>query len=201
MPGYSTFYPAPGTPYALGGAAGGAAIFDILPHQRFQFDPTHSHLLSELAVKFDKLNPGQKNRIKASLHRLAQAKGRYNAGDVCLDLGIALEMVLLNTEHENQELPGHLNLHFRLRGTWLIGKTSDERRSLYRTLGKIYALRSKIAHNGFSNELDRMPYRERREMLAEHIAVSVRILQHLILSGTPHDWASVILGDSTHLEA
>lgn len=103
-------------------------------------------------------------------------------------------MVLLNTEHEGQELPGQLSLHFRLRGSWLIGNTGDERREIYKVLGKIYTLRSKIAHNGYSEELQRMGYRDKQTMLLHHFSIAERILQRRILNGTPRDWAALILG-------
>jgi Apea-like HEPN len=195
MAGYQTSYTMPGTPLGpFGGSSGGSVLFDMLPRQRFEFNAKYSDLLSELFQKFDSLGSTPTRRIESALHRLAQAKGRFDHGDACLDLGIALEMVLLNTEHENQELPGQLNLHFRLRGSWLIGKTKDERRSAYKTLGKIYSLRSKIAHNGYSKELSGMPYAERQALLANHVSLAEKILQHLIMNGTPGDWADVTLG-------
>lgn len=195
MSGYATFYPVAGTPTgSFGGSGGGSVVFDTLPHKRYELKSQYAELLSSLAQKFGGLSNAQQRRIEAALHRLAQAKGRSDFGDACLDLGIALEMVLLNTEHEGQELPGQLSLHFRLRGSWLISQTTEERQSNHRALGKIYALRSKIAHNGFSNELFRMPYRERETMLAEHISIGEKVIQTLILDGTPRDWTALILG-------
>ncbi|MEA2877218.1 MAG: hypothetical protein QOF14_2414 [Hyphomicrobiales bacterium] len=195
MSGYQTFYCMPHTPTgAFGGSSGGAAQFDILPRNMSNFDPQYADLLSRLAEKFENLSGVARTRIEAALHRLAQAKGRLDPGDVSLDIGIALEMVLLNNEHEGQELPGQLSLHFRLRGSWLVGKTAEERGAVYKTLTKIYALRSQIAHNGFSRELFQTKYSERNAMLAEHIGLAEQVLQRLILDGTPSSWTSLILG-------
>lgn len=195
MPGYGTSYlPAnvPLGPFASGG--GGTPIFDVLPKRISRITTGHETAIAALASAYLKIADNEKTRLTRALHRLAQAKGRMDDGDRALDLGIALEMMLLNTEHGGQELPGQLHLHFRLRGSWLIGKTIDERKSLYRILGKIYNLRSQLAHNGFSDELNKMPHQDRDRMLAEHAHVAGRIFQKLILDGTPRDWPGLILG-------
>jgi hypothetical protein len=196
MSGYQTFYKAEGTPTGpFGGGGGGTALYDLLPRKRLDFDPEHADTLRVLFQSFQRLNNTQKTTLETALHRLAQAKGRIGIGDSSLDLGIALEMVLLNNEHGGQELPGQLNLHFRLRGSWLIAETKEERLALYKTLGRIYSLRSQIAHNGYSKELLAMSHTERDAMIALHISAAERIIQKLIRSGTPTDWASVILGE------
>ena len=199
MPGYRTCYNLAETPVGpfgtTAGGGGGSPIFDLLPLRSTQIKPTDVPLISSLITRFHELPMNSQLRSQAALHRLAQAKGRLNYGDVALDLGIALEMLLLNAEHEGQELPGQLTLHFRLRGSWLIAETSEERRSIFKTLGNIYSLRSQIAHNGFSEKLDKMEHAKREAMLTEHIAVGERIVQRLILQGIPNDWTAIVLGD------
>ena len=102
--------------------------------------------------------------------------------------------MLLNNDHNKQELPGQLSLHFRLRGSWLIGKTYSERQQLYKIFGNIYAIRSQIAHNGFSSSIRKLPLGKRQQTLTEHIRVGERVFREILLSGRPKDWASLILG-------
>jgi hypothetical protein len=128
-----------------------------------------------------------------ALYRFAQAKGRSDRGDQALDLGIALEMLLLNSEHKGQELPGQLNLHFRLRGAWFLAKDASERIELYKIFGRIYALRSQLAHNGFSKDLEEIEYQDSEKMTLSHISTAERLIQKLIIEGQPDNWANVIL--------
>jgi Apea-like HEPN len=197
VPGYSTSYLPPSVPAGpFSGSGGGTPIFDVLPHRRSEFRSGQETLATALLRSYEAKPPQIKDRLQRAMFRLAQAKGRLDDGDKALDLGIALEMLLLNSEHNGQELPGQLNLHFRLRGSWLIGIDATERRSIYRALGKLYAFRSQIAHNGHSDELMKMDYTERQAALTNLIGIAERIFQKILLVGVPRDWASLILGNA-----
>jgi hypothetical protein len=197
VPGYSTSYLPPSVPTGpFSGSAGGTPIFDVLPHRSSEFRNGQQALATALLRSYETKPPQVKDRLQRAIFRLAQAKGRLDDGDKALDLGIALEMLLLNSEHNGQELPGQLNLHFRLRGSWLIGNDPTERKSLYRALGKLYAFRSQIAHNGYSDELMKLDHAERQAVLMDLIGIAERIFQKIVLEGVPKDWASLILGSA-----
>lgn len=192
---YTTSYsPPPIPPGPFGGSGGGSPLYDVIPRVSTRLKPGSVETFSKLVDGFRDLRAAERTRVESALRRIMQAKGRLNDGDKVLDLGIALEMLLLHQEHGKQELPGQLTLHFRLRGAWLIGSSTEERRSLFRALGKIYSLRSQMAHNGSSDELARMSYEDRRKMIEGHISIGERITQRLIISGFPNDWSSLILG-------
>lgn len=194
-PGYSTGYlpiDVPLGPFA--GRGGGTQFFDILPHRRTELVAGQEGLIADLLRHYETKQQQVKDRLQRALFRLAQAKGRLDFCDRALDLGIALEMLLLNNLHDGQELPGQLSLHFRLRGSWLAGGNASDRRLLYSALGKLYALRSQVAHNGYSNELLRMDYNEREALLAQFTEIAERIFRRIILNGMPSDWTSLILG-------
>lgn len=195
MPGCSAIYFAASTPPGPFLAGGwGAPILDMLPLRQSHIAADQAKIISELAARFSSLSPVAKTRFSAALHRLGQAKGRLDAGEKSLDLGIALEMLLLNEKHDGAELPGQLNLHFRIRGAWLIGNDAERRQEIYKTLGKIYSLRSKIAHNGYSNQLMKMSPKDRDALLAKHTALTEEIVRTLILKGEPKNWAALTLG-------
>ena len=150
---YSTSYSPPEVPLGpFGGSGGGMPLRDIVPLRVSRLEQGHEATLSELVEKYQQLPDPSRRRLERATMRLAQAKGRIDFHDMALDLGIALEMLLLNIEHNRNDLPGQLHLHFRLRGAWLIGTTPVERRELFRIFGKIYSWRSQVAHNGFSQE-------------------------------------------------
>lgn len=190
--GYFTSYCPPEVPLGpFGGSGGGQSIRDIIQLGASRLEPGHEAILSKLMRKFQGLPASTKPHFERALLRLAQAKGRIDIQDRALDLGIALEMLLLNDVP-----PEQLSLHFRLRGAWLIGKTPAERQDLFRLFNRIYRWRSKVAHNGYSEELSgskSLTHTQVNEKMAECFAVAERVFQTLITRGTP-EWNKLILG-------
>ncbi len=195
--GYSTSYCPPEVPLGpFGGSGGGKPIRDTIPLRESRLELEDEAMLAHLIPKYQALPPSTKRRLERALLRFSQAKGRVDAQDKALDLGIALEMLLLNNEHNRNELPGQLNLHFRLRGAWLIGKTAAERQDIFELLGKVYSWRSQVAHNGFSDELSgskSLTLSDVSEKLGECFETAERIFRALIVGETP-EWRKLILG-------
>ena len=195
---YSTSYSPPEVPLGpFGGGGGGKSVRDVVPLRVSALEQGHEATLSELVDKYQHLPERLTRRLERAMLRFAQAKGRFDLHDKALDLGIALEMLLLNTEHNRNELPGQLHLHFRLRGAWLIGTTTAERQDLFRVFSKIYSWRSQVAHNGICDELittEANTHDEIENKMEEHIAVAERIFQALIMRGTPN-WQALVLGE------
>lgn len=195
VPAFATSQSPPQVPLGpFAGSGGSYRVFDVLPRRITRLEQGQQGRIVLLFQTFEVKTQQTKDRLQRALFRLAQAKGRMDDNDRALDLGIALEMLLLNNEHKGQELPGQLNLHFRLRGSWLIGIDATERRSIYRALGKLYGFRSQIAHNGYSDELMNMDNSERQNTLTALVGIAERIFQEIIIEGVPDDWASLILG-------
>jgi hypothetical protein len=76
-----------------------------------------------------------------ALQRFMAGVAEKDPAEAVLDYTIAFEAVLLPEEFE-----GELKLRLRLGGALFIADKTEERRTLYQTLGKIYDIRSKIAH-------------------------------------------------------
>ncbi|WP_319413175.1 HEPN domain-containing protein [uncultured Cohaesibacter sp.] len=197
--GQSSAYIPDNIPYGpLSGRGGGAAVYDVLPQlQTSKIGPECADELKKLVHGFGKLSSSWNERISRSIRRLAQAKSRVDLNDQALDLGIALEMVLLHSENNKNELPGQLHNHFRLRGAWLMGKSFEDRLKCYKMLGKIYSQRSQVAHNGVLSSPNSIKYIQLSEEIKEHIALAERILFKLIVEGPPKDWTSLVLDNPT----
>jgi hypothetical protein len=181
-PAYSTAYFPPEVPIGLfGGSGGGVTVHDVIPRREMSLSSDALGTFDEMLTRFRQLAPKQKGRMAHALHRLSQAKTRQSHSDQMLDLGISLEMLLLNAEHGGQDLPGQLSMHFRLRGSWLIAESAAERRGLFDVLGKIYSIRSQVAHNGMSKTLDNLEVSARESMLGQCFSVAERIFRALIL--------------------
>jgi hypothetical protein len=190
FPGLNTTHLPAGTPLGpFSGSGGGTTLYDVLPRRTTQLHPGNEKLVAFLSERFSITVEPLKTTLARALFRFAQAKGRVNDGDRALDIGIALEMLLLNESHRDQ-----LSLQFRLRGSWLIGEDNAERKAIHDDLKHIYELRSQLAHNGYSKELDKIEYETRQKILGRHTQIAERIFQKLIVDGRPPDWTSLILG-------
>jgi len=196
--GFQTGYVSDETPFGpFGGSGGSLPVYDVLPKMGTSHVSHESALhFSKLFEKFQNLPSNWKERVLSSSRRLAQAKSRIDLNDKALDLGIALEMVLLHSEHNKAELPGQLSNHFRLRGTWLAGNDYVERKQYFDSLGRIYSQRSQVAHNGILAPLKGPEHNQLHEQIAEHIEVAEIIIQKLIISGPPVSWTNLVLGET-----
>jgi hypothetical protein len=193
--GYATSYTASDVPLGpFGGRGGGSAVHDVLPRKITAVAADKMLPMKELCENFSKQDPKTKQRITRAIERLRQAKSHLSYWESALDLGIALEMLLVGTEHGRKEVPDQLSLQFRLRGSWLIEDTPERRLDVYKALSRIYSHRSQVAHTGLSKDLDKMEPAERGELLVSHFSVAERIIQKLIASGFPADWSQKVLG-------
>jgi hypothetical protein len=140
-------------------------------------------------MKYDTLNHGEKRRMERILNRLSQAKRRSQIEDKILDLGIALEMLLLQ-DNSNRE---QLSLSFRLRGSWLMGQSSEDRLEKYQQLRDIYNYRSDVAHGGVLHGGKEVEIESVRQSFPEYQRLAENICRKIIMDGKP-DWTRLILG-------
>jgi hypothetical protein len=145
VPYYSTSYVASATPFGpFGGSGGGSPVYDVLARGSAKLPSESQALIDSLLAKYEDLNDAERTRLQRVLNRLSQAKRRGQIEDKILDLGITLEMLLLDDNRNNDQL----SLSFRLRGSWLLGKSAEDRIEKHRQLREIYAYRSQVAHSG-----------------------------------------------------
>jgi hypothetical protein len=81
--------------------------------------------------------------LRIPLDRLGRAGRERDFADRAIDLGIALESLLLG-DNDHSELSFRLSL----RGAWLIGNDDTERLGLQKALKNLYDLRSRAVHSG-----------------------------------------------------
>lgn len=115
----------------------------------------------------------KKKRFNRILSRLRQSKRKNEIEDKILDLGIALEMALLDDNASQQQL----SLSFRLRGSWFISSDEVERSKIYKTLGEIYRYRSQVARNGILCRGDVEKINKIRNSYQEYSLLAERIIK------------------------
>lgn len=136
-----------------------------------------------------RLNPNENARMLRIFRRLSQAKRGLQIEDRILDLGIAMEMLLLDDNSSREQL----TLSFRLRGCWLLGSSPDERGEIYARLKELYNYRSDVAHSGLlcrgnSNKIARV-----YEDFPTYRSLAERVCRKILKDGKP-DWDKVVLG-------
>lgn len=190
VPYYSTSYVDPTTPVGpFGGSGGGSGLYDVLAVGSTKLESESAKVVEDLLRSYEALEDGERARMQRILDRLSQAKRRGQIEDKILDLGIALEMLLLDDNSANDQLA----LSFRLRGSWLLGNSVDDRVAVHDQLRDIYRYRSQVAHSGVlckgrATEINRV-----RESFPEYQRVAEVICQRSIVEGRP-DWKRLVLG-------
>lgn len=190
IPYYSTSYAPSGMPMGIfGGSGGGSTIYDIIGYGSSKLFADSVREIRSLVDAFGALPSGDKLRMTRALSRLSQAKRRLQIEDKILDLGIALEMVLLDDNVNNDQL----SQSFRLRGSWLIGKDGHDRHIIYSELKDIYDYRCQVAHSGALRKNNGTKIDEVRTKFQEYSFLAGRIIRHLICNGH-YEWSKLILG-------
>jgi hypothetical protein len=190
IPYFSTSYTLPEMPLGIfGGSGGGFSLHDIFGYRSSKLATSSVSEINALLHAFDVLSSDNKTRMRRVLSRLSQAKRREQIEDKILDLGIALEMMLLEDNKKNDQL----SLSFRLRGSWLVGADHQDRVFVYRELRDIYDYRSQVAHTGALCGNDAKKIKLVREKFHNYAILAEKIIRELIYRNGP-DWQKLILG-------
>lgn len=141
--------------------------------------------------------PSLKPKVKVSLERLNRGLGTALSVDCAIDIGVALEALLLADLAPNDQI----SLAFRLRGAWLLGKDPVERADLAGQFNAIYGCRSAAVHGGklpsetYSVGAIKVPADEFMTTHARSLAA--RAVLKVIELGKIPDWRTVLLGAGT----
>jgi len=190
IPYFPTAYTLPQMPIGLfGGSGGGAPLHDVIGHKITKITIEHTDEINTVLSSLLAMPDKEKARYSRVLSRLSQSKRREQIEDKILDLGIALEMALLDDNKNNQQL----SLTFRLRGSWLISADENERLSIYHELRDIYNYRSQVAHSGVLCGNDAEKINAVRESFPNFALIAERIVRKLICEERP-DWSKLLLG-------
>jgi len=188
-PFYATSYTSKEVPLGIfGGSGGGSSIFDVMGNKIKKIARLDTKILIKLLSEYEKWDQPRKDRMNRILLRFSQAKRREQIEDKMLDLGISMEMALLNDHPEKEQL----GLTFRLRGSWLLAQSSAERKEIYGKLKDMYNFRSQVAHSGVLCGNNLIKIKEVRDSFNEYASIGSKILQRLILTGEP-EWENLIL--------
>lgn len=139
---------------------------------------------TELFSCFEKLKPAERDVMRVALDRLGQAIRRPIIVDKAIDLGIALEVMLLHSIGDNDR--GELKYRSSIRGATFLGGDKSKRLKTFKLLKEAYDLRSRAVHSGVlrAKKNGRPP----EEILREATEACANIARILILRGSFPDW-------------
>lgn len=159
------------------------------------YEPTE-HDISE-AVRtyplFRKLDKSLRQSLLVPLQRLNAAARRHSDVDRAIDLGIALEALLLS----DREAKDSLAFPFRLRGAYLLGGNDVNRRiELERLFNCIYDLRSKAVHTGGISQFSKLAGEQHptSAILNDGLRICSSIIFEILELGRRPNWSRLILG-------
>jgi hypothetical protein len=127
------------------------------------------------------------------LDRLNAATLQVNPVARAIDLGIALEAVLLHDMQDTESVSYRL----ALRGACFLEKLPDRRKQCFNELKQLYALRSQAVHRGrLKSETVRVAGQTPRataRFLEDGLALCSALITKLIECGGLPDWEEVVL--------
>lgn len=147
------------------------------------------HEMKSVVRAYLELDEKTRQALDVPLHRLNEAVRHRNIVDRALDLGIALEALLLSKPGSKEQL----SLQFRLRGAWLLGVDGVHRTSLLKQFGKLYDYRSAAAHSGAIR-----PKNTTQEDVATVLLGGLQLcssaIKLIIARGGYPDWDALVVG-------
>jgi hypothetical protein len=147
--------------------------------------PIELKRLKDLTGGFFAIRSNDQGTMRVALDRFRTALPASNFADWAIDLGIALEVMLLHDGRESE-----LAFQMSARGAALLEKPGPGRIELFKLLKQAYRLRSRAVHKGQleANEAT-------RTILTEVQSVCGRVAQALINNGSFPDWTSLLMGE------
>lgn len=129
-------------------------------------------------VRFD-----AKDSLYRAVERLGRARRAQDPVDQALELGIAAEIAMTHGDQGGAEITYRLSTRL----AWLLGKTPEERQSVFADAKALYGARSKAVHEG------RLSSRSRPDLAAGDRLVT-RALRALVQRGSFPDWTKLTMG-------
>ena len=152
--------------------------------------------LYEAAVRID---GKPKARITNSLSRLRKSMSKRSLAEKALELGIALECILLAGGDEDGS-SGEITYRLASRGAWLLGENFEERKRIFSVLKAAYRQRSKVVHEGKVPTMTKRVFKGEGPMPTSYLiqdaaTICSDAIRKLVLLGSIPDWTDLILGE------
>lgn len=167
---------------------------DIYP-KPMQLSKMENAFCSEKAIKlcqaFEKMPVSERSKLDVPLTRLNSSSRRTRDLDRIIDLGIAMESLLLDKKDPDVSI-GYL---FRQRGCYLHCSKVAERDITQKLLRDLYMLRSIAVHTGKLKEKEKKMDRKSDEIINDGIRLCAELIEKIVIAGKKPDWDKLVLSD------
>lgn len=163
----------------------------FISYSVYKYESKDYVFAKDIVRSYLSLSKNLKNTLLLSIKRLNMAQRKNIMEDKAIDLGIALEILLLH-DREKYEL---IAFPFRLRGAWFLGE-GERRRFVYDLLSAIYDCRCSAVHSG---KLRKNKYKindqnfSLEELFKEGFKICADLIIKIIKTGKFPDWNNLIL--------
>jgi Apea-like HEPN len=153
---------------------------------------------AKLYNKFIALQGKSESRVRIALQRLLNCLRKSNLTDKSIELGIALESILLSGT-DDDGTSGEITFRLASRGAWFLGKSAEERRHIFNVLKAAYKLRSKAAHEGQAPEVVKSVHKGSEPLataylIQDALEICSEVIKKVIDKQEIPDWTEIILG-------
>jgi len=152
----------------------------------------HTQLAQMIYDRVRGLSPSAKDKVRLPLRRLNTSMRRRDEADSAIDLGIALESLVLGGVETEKKYQAALRCAF------FLGQDAESRRRIYHLAGEVYHLRNRAVHRGTLKESDlnnRYKGKAIREVLEDASQLVADALKQFIEAGAKEpDWDALVLG-------
>ncbi len=135
-----------------------------------------------LVSSFLALEDKFKSRMLLALARFTQAMNRSVYGDRCIDLAIALELILNDGVRVNA-------YQFAQRVALLVDAPLEEKKNVRGIIKNLYSIRNALVHKGEIDQVKRYSGRRAHEVVDAATIVIAQVLRTLLLKGSEPDWS------------
>ena len=136
---------------------------------------------------------GDLHPIETALARLTEAWGGWRREERAIDLGIALEAILMYTANGRNNDKSEINYKLRTRAAWLLGRNLSDRQTLFQQVGRLYQFRSDAAHSGIV-KTSANTWQKTDDAIEAGIVLMGRIIATVLELGMWPDWDEIVLG-------
>jgi len=175
---------------AATGFSGGA---NSISYRVYKYKHNDDAFAKDTVNSYLSLNADIKNSLLLSVKRLNMAQRKDRIEDKAIDLGIALEILLLHDHSDHDPI----SFPFRLRGAWFLGEDVKRRRVIYDLLKAIYDCRCSAVHSG---KLKKDKYKinsqdvQLTKLFEEGFSLCADLITKIIKENKFPDWNKLILG-------
>jgi hypothetical protein len=169
--------------HGLTGSAGGTSPAQQYPLNYVRFD---ADLMTYLFNRVEDLQDDDRITLFLAVERLRRSRLHQEAVNRAIDLGTALEIMLLHKVASTQELRFRVAVH----GARLLGTNTAQRGDIFQGLLNAYDARSVSVHTGRLSKKPLIDGLPQADEICRKIAI--RITSD---GGFPADWKSIVLAD------